>query len=472
MVRGTMATNRRFALLLTSGTGSGPQQQLEVLPASATAVDAGLQEVRQPVLVLDWVTLHATYFTEASSWSPLWEGLVHSKRIHCIKPKRRPLGVTFSPMCLFPWSPQGAYYRSKVAPRAQLYWKQSPLNWHANPLASALCGSHVCGDAVLELEGVFECEWELSARLSAILTKASPRSQLLQGVAVQGQGWAGELPVNSALGGGDSSSSSDGQFPGPRSPPGPRSMLTVPQLPNSSPTAMNISSSTGSRSASAPVPIPSPLQQQQEQQQQQQPAFQGLGSAAAVGAAAGGSPGEEFEPRQALMWAIASRATSISWAPSTPPARQGGTAAAAATAAASASSSILVQGVLAASAVASGGLIEAGNGRTCQAMEEEPCIAMAASTGSASSAGNGSSCSEEQAGTALGVAAGSVVDELQSPRWASRWADTRSEILATVVQQAGRWVQARTWLASSWLVGQVGQWLEGYGAAICCVWVR
>ncbi|GAB4822508.1 hypothetical protein N2152v2_009554 [Parachlorella kessleri] len=306
---------------------------------------------------------------------------------------------------------EGHFYGASLQPGVQLFWKPTSLSWLANPTASNLCGTHVCGDAILALEGHFGSEQQLRSALCDILAKAaSPgnRSSLIPQRNLQGGSGAHRLA----------------QQPGRACP-----AAQIPNLESSS-------SSSTSLATLFPVSTPAASTSVEEASAEELESLQ----ASCI---------DKFEPRQQLLWAIASRATSISWSPSPTapqqppfgPALAGGVAACEAAGEAK-------EGIAAAADVSGDTTGRAGGASNSAATASIGSCSVSSTSGCSAPSHPGNSCEascaamggagspERDARSQCGGGGCCAGDKPHTCGWGP-WAGARPELLTLVVAQAG-----------------------------------
>lgn len=266
---------------------------------------------------------------------------------------------------------QGQHFHSALAGGAQLHWRHHATSaWQPNPLASHLAATHVCGDAILVLPARSEAEMQQQVQQLAC--------KHLRGTEWRLSGaWAGTAGSSSA---------------------GSQHRLQRRQRQQDALRGLLL------RSAGAGVTAPQAARG--EAAVAEAPATPPHRHATAHGDRAQHEErANECEPRQQLLWSIASRATSIRW--------QAPAAAVAAAAAA----------VAATAAVASEAVVPVAVAPVAEAEAATEAAGMAAPAASAAAAEAGQPAKHR-----------SSLEHSRAP-----WADLQPELLAVVLAQAGGW---------------------------------
>lgn len=218
---------------------------------------------------------------------------------------------------------EGLHYQVKVSYRTRICWQESSLSWLVNPLASAIGRAGVRGDAVLQLDGPFASEEEVVEELIAILSKSCPRT-LLREFLGNLRGFDATTLQAKEYGSGDGCSVC------------PRATYTQCEADNHNLQSKCDQKDTDCNSCSSShLPLPGHPQvtpppdlmaghsaDSSSAVHTQLSNGQGLVAARttpvalhAPGPAASTCQERCGDPRQHLLWSIASRATSISWTP-------------------------------------------------------------------------------------------------------------------------------------------------------------
>ncbi|KAL4421539.1 hypothetical protein ABPG75_010830 [Micractinium tetrahymenae] len=260
---------------------------------------------------------------------------------------------------------QGRLFETAVVDGARLIWREDGIvGWQHNPVASSLARLQVCGEAVLALPADPEAAAHLLQRVEALAAKhaaGSPpwrpgsRRHSLDGPATQ-QGWPqGQQQLVQRLLRRPAREAAPAVVPRARAeaalPAAPgtprRADAAGPSHSTSISTSSNAPSATSAAGLQQPQPEP-PWGQAERQAACQRRLQRQQGQEAAHEVRV-----FECEPRQALLWSIAGRATSLSWHGDSVPGTAGAAGVAgAARAAVSATGAAVAEQFLAAGAAA------------------------------------------------------------------------------------------------------------------------